>query len=390
MYTIYEILLVIIGFIILIIYLKSTTQTNECDVDMEENFGNFTNTSNTSPIIAFITSKINTSKDINVKKSLFIPQIFSNNTFYKDIDYTKVSKLSQTDLQSYVKNNNTLYFIDLLNQFTQNACSPSDLQYILTLFANNYITFKNIPNVIQEDVNNILTSHMTLYLEVKKAHGLYIELITKNITNDIYNSLTSQINIILNNVINKLPQVLDVVNKIKSLQLNKIYTNNANEPIDKNLLISYRSLICANSDLNNITNSKSAFLNQIKTFNSDTNRKKFNKTSIKYWIPSYIEISLSEHDIFQANNLNLIEEVFTTIIFPKIFNYSLTLINLMEELKNNESDDTIIQSIDFFSKYVSTYLIIYINVITEQAKSDILLQLQELEPLVVDLYNLIT
>ena len=380
MYTIYEISLVIIAFVALFIYIKTTNKSNECDA--EEDFGNFTNSSSSSPVIAFINSKSSSSNDINIKKLLFIPKIFSNNNYYKDSDYNKISKSSLTDIGVYVKNNNILYFIDLLNQFTQDACSPSDFKYVLNLFANKYITFtNNIPGLNQEDVNTILSTHLTMYLQVKNIQKLYLDFISSNIKDiNTFNQGSSQIDSQLNDVIQKIPQYTNIIEKIKKSS-NNLYVAN-NENVDKNL-------ICVTTTFETITSNKSKSLNQIKSYNLT---KKYTLTNIKYWIPFYVnynKLNISDADISQSNDYGEINEVFLKIIFPKIFNYSLTLIDLMNELSLNQRNRTMINAIDFFNKYVSTYLILYISVITEQSESEDLLELQKMESLVSDLYNLL-
>ena len=131
------------------------------------------------------------------------------------------------------------------------------------------------------------------------------------------------------------------------------------------------------------------FLNQINSYNTQNNRNKFNDGNIQFWIPSYTTINLTNADIDKSNNLTSIRDVFTIIIFPKIFNYSLILIDIMTQLLNKQTDKIMIDSINFFIKYVSTYLVLYINVITGQSDSDVLLTLQKVESQVMDLYNLI-
>jgi hypothetical protein len=382
MYSIYEISLVIIAFIVLFIYIYTTSKSNECD--SEENFGNFTSSASTSPVIAYINSKYNLATDINIKKSLYIPKIFSNNVFYVDSDYTRISKLSMNDLGSYVKNKNILYFVDLLNQFTQDVCSPSDFKLLLTMFANNYIQFKNI----DQEANQILSNHMLLYTEVKKAQKLYNDMLTNKIDKNGMNQTSSQIDSILNNVIQQLPEIIDVMNKIKILKLNNQY-GNINDTVDKNSINAYKNLTCASISIDILTGSKSRLLNQIKLYNQINNRNKFNNNNIEFWIPFYVKINLTQEDISRSNDLQSISDVFTTIIFPKIFNYSLTLIDLMNQLKEQINDDTILDGIDFFNKYVTSYLIVYIDVVTGQSDVDVLLELQDLESQVNDLYDLI-
>ena len=385
MYSIYEISLVIIAIIILFIYLKTTDKSDDCDG--EEDFGNFTSSASTSPVIAFINSKNNSTTDINIKKTLFIPQIFSNNVFYKDSDYTLISKMTVAELGAYIKNNNIMYFIDLLNQFTQDVCSPSEFKLLLTMYANNFITF-NIPGIDQEAMN-VLSEHMTLYIEVKKSQKLYNDLLSNNkLDQPTYNQTSTQIDFILNNVIQQFPQIDIILKKIKSLQYKNIYTS-INDTVDKNSINSYKILMCKVLDLYEITSAKSRFLNQIKSYNVTNNRSKFNNNNIQYWIPFYVEISLTETDINQSNNINSVDQVFTTIIFPKIFNYSLTLIDLMNQLNDKQNNNIINDSINFFNKYIASYLIVYMNVITNQIDSNILLELQKLESSVKDLYNLL-
>lgn len=382
MYSIYEISLVIIAFIVLIIYINTTSKSNECD--SEENFGNFTSSASSSPVIAYINSKYNLSTDINVKKSLYIPKIFSNNAFYVDSDYTRISKLSINDLGLYVKNNNIQYFVDLLNQFTQNVCGPSDFKLLLTLFANNYIEFKNI----DQEANQILSKHMLLYTEVKKAQKIYNDMLINKLEQNLYNQTITQIDTILNNVIQQLPSIIDIMNKIKTLKYNNQYAT-LDETVDKNSVNTYKNITCASISIDSITGSKSRLLNQIKLYNQINNRNKFNNNNIKFWIPFYVKINFTQEDISRTNDLQSINDVFTTIIFPKIFNYSLTLIDLMNQLKNQQNDDTIDNAIDFFNKYVSSYLIVYIDVVTGQSDTDVLLELQDLESQVNNLYNLI-
>ena len=55
MYTIYEIILVIIAFIILFIYLKNAKVSQTCEG--EEDFGNFTSAASSSPVVSFINGK---------------------------------------------------------------------------------------------------------------------------------------------------------------------------------------------------------------------------------------------------------------------------------------------------------------------------------------------
>lgn len=383
MYSIYEISLVIIAFIVLFIYIYTTSKSNECD--SEEDFGNFTSSASTSPVIAYINSKYNLTTDINIKKSLYIPKIFSNNTFYVDSDYSRISKLSINDLCSYVKNNNILYFVDLLNQFTQDICSPSDFKLLLTMFANNYIQFKNI----DQETNIILSNHMLLYTEVKKAQKLYNDMLTNKIDKNGMNQTSSQIDSILNNVIQQLPAIIDIMNKIKTLKFNNQY-GNINDTVDKNSINAYKNLTCASISIDTITGSKSRLLNQIKLYNQINNRNKFNNNNnIEFWIPFYVKINFTQEDISRSNDLQSINDVFTTIIFPKIFNYSLTLIDLMNQLKKQINDDTILDGIDFFNKYVTSYLIVYIDVVTGQSDVDVLLELQDLESQVNVLYDLI-
>jgi hypothetical protein len=383
MYSIYEISLIIIAFIVLFIYINTTSKSNECDA--EENFGNFTSTANTSPVIAYINSKYNSTKDINIKKSLYIPKIFLNNAYYVDLDYSRISKLSMGDLGSYVKNNNQLYFIDLLNQFTQDICGPSEFRILLTMFANNYIQFNNI----DQEANQILSKHITLYTEVKKAHKLYNDMLANNkIDLNLLNQISSQIDSILSNVIQQLPAIINIINKIKTLKYNNQYVT-LDETVDKNVINTYKSIACASTSFDSITGSKSRLLNQIKSYNQKNNRNKFNKNNIEFWIPFYVKINFTQEDISRSNDLQSINDVFTTIIFPKIFNYSLTLIDLMNQLKNQQDDDTIVNAIDFFNKYVSSYLIVYIDVVTGQSDVDVLLELQDLESQVNNLYDLI-
>jgi len=387
MYSIYEISLVIIAFVILFIYLKTTNKTGDCDG--EEDFNNFTSSASTSPVVAFINNKSNSSTDVNIKKTLFIPQIFSNNVFYKNDDYSKVSKMSIADIGSYIKNNNIMYFIELLNQFTQDACSPSEFKLLLTMFANNNIQFKNIPGIADQEATNILSNHMLLYTEVKKAQKLYNDLLSTNkLDQTTFNQTSTQINLILNKIIQEMPQIDSILKKIKSLQFTNTYTS-ITDTVDKNSINSYKNLMCKSSELNAIVSSKSRFLNQIKSYNSSTNKIKFNNNNIQFWIPFYTKINISESDINQSNNMESVNEVFTSIIFPKIFNYSLTLIELMNELNDTISDNTLSDSINFFNTYVVSYLIVYMNVITKQIDSDTLLQLQQLEPSVKNLYDLI-
>jgi len=380
MYSIYEISLVIIAFIVLFIYIQTTSKSNECE--SEENFGNFTNNATASPSIAYINSKYTSTTDVNIKKNLYIPKIFSNNAFYLDSDYLRISKLTINDLGSYVKNNNQLYFIDLLNQFTQDVCGPSEFKLLLNMFANKYIEFKNI----DQETNQIMTKHMILYTEIKKAQQLYNDMLTKKIDQNELNQTITQIDLILNNIIQQLPPIIDTMNKIKTLKYNSKYEN---ETTDKNLINTYKNLTCATTSINSITGSKSRFLNQIKLYNQLTNRNKFNRNNIQFWIPFYVKINFTEEDITRSKNLESINDVFTTIIFPKIFNYSLTLIDLTNQLKEQQNDETIENAIDFFNKYVSSYLIVYIDVVTGQSDSDLLLDLQDLESQVKELYDLV-
>lgn len=387
MYSIYEISLVIIAFVILFIYLKTTNKPGDCDG--EEDFDTFTSSASTSPVIAFINAKSNSTTDINIKKTLFIPQIFSNNVFYKNDDYLKVSKMSIADIGAYIKNNNIMYFIELLNQFTQDVCSTSEFKLLLTMFANNNIQFKNIPGIADQEATNILSNHMLLYTEVKKAQKLYNDLLSTNkLDQTTFNQTSTQIDLILNKIIQEMPQIDSILKKIKSLQFKNTYTS-ISDTVDKNSINSYKNLMCKSSELNAIASSKSRLLNQIKSYNSSTNKIKFNNNNIQYWIPFYTQINISESDINQSNNMESVNEVFTSIIFPKIFNYSLTLIDLMNELNDIQKDDTLFDSIDFFNTYVASYLIVYMNVITKQIESDTLLQLQQLEPSVKKLYDLI-
>lgn len=386
MYSIYEISLVIIAFIVLFIYINTTSRTDECD--SKENFGNFgkfTNNASSSPVIAYINSKYNLSTNsIDIKKSLYIPKIFSNNTYYLDSDYARISKLSMNDLSTYVKTNVQLYFIDLLNQFTQDVCTPSDFKLLLTMFANNYIQFKNI----DQETNQILSKHMIIYSEVKKAQKLYNDMLKNKIDQNGLNQTITQIDSILLNVIQQLPPIIDTINKIKTLKYNNQY-GNIDETVDKNLINTYKNLTCASISIDTITGSTSRLLNQIKLYNQLNNRNKFNNNNIEFWIPLYVKINFTQEDISRANNLQSINEVFRTIIFPKIFNYTLTLIDLMNQLKEQQNDDTMNNAIDFFNKYISSYLIIYIDVVTGQSDSDVLLELQDLESQVSELYDLI-
>lgn len=380
MYSIVEISLVIIAFIMLYIYFHTTSKTNECE--SEENFGNFTNTASSSPVIAYINSRFNSTTDINIKKGLYIPKIFSNNAFYPNSDFTRISKMSLGDLSSYVKNIVQLYFIDLLNQFTQDTCGPSDYKLILTMFANNYIQFKNI----EQETNEILSKHIVLYSEVKKAQKLYNDMLKNRIDQNGLNQTITQIDLILSNVIQQLPPIINTINKIKTLKYNNIYEN---DTVDKNSINKYKNLTCASTSIDTITGSLSRSLNQIKLNNQLTNRNRFNGNNIQFWIPFYVKINFTEEDIKNSNNLQSLNEVFTSIIFPKIFNFSLTLIDLTNQLKEQQNNDTYENAIDFFNKYVSAYLIVYIDVVTGQSDSDLLLELHELEPQVRQLYDLI-
>jgi hypothetical protein len=382
MYSVYEISLVIIAFIALYIYLHTTSKSNECE--SEENFGNFINNASSSPIIAFINSKYNSTKDINIKKDLYIPKIFSNNTFYPNSDYSRISRMSLVDLSSYVKNNNQLYFIDLLNQFTQDTCGPSEYKLLLTMFANNYIQFRNI----EQETNDILSKHITLYFEVKKAQKLYNNMLKNRIDQNGLNQTITQIDLILSNVIQQIPPIINTINKIKTLKYNNTYEN-INEIVDKKLVNTYKNLTCASISIDTITGSKSRLLNQIKLYNQLDNRNKFNNNNIEFWIPFYVKIHFTSDEISKSNDIISIYDVFTTIIFPKIFNFSLTLIDLMNELKEKQNNKTFRNAVDFFNKYVSSYLIIYIDVVTEQSDSDVLLELQDLESQVSELYDLI-
>lgn len=380
MYSIVEISLVIIAFIMLYIYFHTTSKSNECE--SEENFGNFTNTASSSPVIAYINSRFNSTTDINIKKGLYIPKIFSNNAFYPNSDFTRISKMSLGDLSSYVKNIVQLYFIDLLNQFTQDTCGPSDYKLILTMFANNYIQFKNI----EQETNEILSKHIVLYTEVKKAQKLYNDMLKNRIDQNGLNQTITQIDLILSNVIQQLPPIINTINKIKTLKYNNIYEN---DTVDKNSINKYKNLTCASTSIDTITGSLSRTLNQIKLNNQLTNRNRFNGNNIQFWIPFYVKINFTEEDIKNSNNLQSLNEVFTSIIFPKIFNFSLTLIDLTNQLKEQQNNDTYENAIDFFNKYVSAYLIVYIDVVTGQSDSDLLLELHELEPQVRQLYDLI-
>lgn len=364
----------------LYIYFHTTSKSNECE--SEENFGNFTNSASSSPVIAYINSRYNSTSDINIKKGLYVPKIFSNNAFFQNSDFSRISRMSLGDLSSYVKNNVQLYFIDLLNQFTQDTCGPSDYKLILTMFANNYIQFKNI----EQETNEILSKHIVLYTEVKKAQKLYNDMLKNRIDQNGLNQTITQIDLILSNVIQQLPPIINTINKIKTLKYNNIYEN---ETVDKNSINKYKNLICASTSIDNITGSLSRSLNQIKLHNQLTNRKRFNGNNIQFWIPFYVKINFTEEDIKNSNNLQSLNEVFTSIIFPKIFNFSLTLIDLTNQLKEQQNNETYENAIDFFNKYVSAYLIIYIDVVTGQSESDLLLELQELESQVSQLYNLI-
>jgi hypothetical protein len=389
MFSFYEIILIIIAFIALFTYFKNAKELTSCESEEEENFGNFTSAATSSPVIAYIKSKYNLTTDVNIKKTLFIPQIFSNNALYKDSDYSLVSKMSFTELGTYVKNKNTLYFIDLLNQFTQDNCDPSDLKLLLSLFANNYITFKNItltPN--QEDVNTTLSKHFNLYVNVKNIAKSYFNLLTNKTDITTLNQTATQIDSTLNNVVQQLPPINTVIDKIKKINFTNNY-GNFNDTVDKNSINIYKQQLCASINLNTITGSSSQFLNQIKSYNVNNNRNKFNKGNIQFWIPTYVQINLTNADIEKANNLNSVKDVFTIIIFPKIFNYSLILIDLMTKLNNNQTKDIMNKAIDFFIRYVSTYLLVYMNVITGQTEMDVLLDLQKLESRVMELYNLI-
>jgi hypothetical protein len=382
MYSIYEITLVIIAFVVLFIYIKTTSHTNECDA--EEDFGNFTSSASSSPVIAYINSKSNSTNDVNIKKILFIPKVFSNNVFYKDSDYSKISKMTTSELGMYVKNNNLLYFVDLLNQFTKDGCSQSDLKFILNLFGNKYIKFNNMSNIMQEDPNVVLSNHLTLYIQVKNILKSYIDLLSINkIDITTFNKSSSEIDSTLTNIIQQLPQINNVLDKIKTSNTN-LYTQS--DIVNNNLINTYKTLVCDTIKFTSITSSNSRALNQIKSYNQT---KKFNNSNIQFWIPFYVQFNLSDTDITKANTIDSIDEVFTKIIFPKIFNYSLTLIDLMNQLKNNQDRQLIIDAIDFFNKYVSSYLVIFMNVITEQSDPSLLLQLQKLESQVSSLYDLI-
>ena len=217
-----------------------------------------------------------------------------------------------------------------------------------------------------------------MYLQVKNIQKLYIDLLSINkIDQTTFNKLSSDIDSQLNDVIQKIPQITNILEKIKT-STNNLYVSN-NDMIDRNL-------ICATTSIDSITSNKSKSLNQIKSFNIS---KKFTLTNIEYWIPFYVKLNLTDADISQSNDYNKIDEVFLKIIFPKIFNYSLTLIELMNELSLNQRNRTMINAIDFFNKYVSTYLILYISVITEQSESEDLLELQKMETSVSKLYNLL-
>jgi len=253
------------------------------------------------------------------------------------------------------------------------------------MFANNYIQFNNI----DQEANQILSKHITLYTEVKKAHKLYNDMLANNkIDLNLLNQISSQIDLILSNVIQQLPAIINIINKIKTLKYNNQYVT-LDETVDKNVINTYKSITCASTSIDSITGSKSRLLNQIKSYNQKNNRNKFNKNNIKLWIPFYIKINFTQEDISRSIDLQSINDVFTTIIFPKIFNYSLTLIDLMNQLKNQQDDDTIVNAIDFFNKYVSSYLIVYIDVVTGQSDVDVLLELQDLESQVNNLYDLI-
>lgn len=382
MYSIYEISLVVIAIIILIVYTQFSSKSNECD--SEENFGNFTNNASSSPVIAYINSKYNSTTDINIKKNLYIPKIFSNNTFYLDSDYNRISKLSINDLGVYVRNNVQLYFVDLLNQFTQNICGPSDFKLLLTMFANNYIQFKNI----EQETNQIMSKHIILYTEVRKVQKLYNDILSNKTDKNGLNQTTMQIDSMLSDVIQQLPPVIDTLNKIKTLKFNNQYMA-IDDTVDKNIVNTYKKSTCTSISIDAITGTKSIQLNQIKLYNKLNNWDKFNNNNIQFWIPFYVKINFTQEEISKSNDIQSINDVFTTIIFPKIFNYSLTLIDLMNQLKKYQSDDTIINSINFFNKYVTTYLIIYMDVITGQSDTDVLLELQNLESQVNQLYDLI-
>ena len=358
MYSIFEISLVIIAFILLYVYFHTTSKSNECE--SEENFGNFTNSASSSPVIAYINSRYNSTSDINIKKGLYVPKIFSNNAFFQNSDFSRISRMTLGELSSYVKNNVQLYFIDLLNQFTQDTCGPSDYKLILTMFANNYIQFKNI----EQETNEILSKHIILYSEVKRAQKLYNDMLKNRIDQNGLNQTITQIDLILSNVIQQLPPIINTINK-------------------------YKNLTCASTSIDTITGSLSRSLNQIKLHNQLTNRKRFNGNNIQFWIPFYVKINFTEEDIKNSNNLQSLNEVFTSIIFPKIFNFSLTLIDLTNQLKEQQNNDTFENAIEFFNKYVSAYLIVYIDVVTGQSDSDLLLELQELESQVKQLYDLI-
>ena len=380
MYSIFEISLVIIAFILLYVYFHTTSKSNECE--SEENFGNFTNSASSSPVIAYINSRYNSTSDINIKKGLYVPKIFSNNAFFQNSDFSRISRMTLGELSSYVKNNVQLYFIDLLNQFTQDTCGPSDYKLILTMFANNYIQFKNI----EQETNEILSKHIILYSEVKRAQKLYNDMLKNRIDQNGLNQTITQIDLILSNVIQQLPPIINTINKIKTLKYNNIYEN---ETVDKNSINKYKNLTCASTSIDTITGSLSRSLNQIKLHNQLTNRKRFNGNNIQFWIPFYVKINFTEEDIKNSNNLQSLNEVFTSIIFPKIFNFSLTLIDLTNQLKEQQNNDTFENAIEFFNKYVSAYLIVYIDVVTGQSDSDLLLELQELESQVKQLYDLI-
>ena len=378
MYSIYEISLVIIGFIILLIYMRTTSKTSECDA--EENFGNFTSNASTSPVVAFINSKSNSSNDANIKKILFIPKVFNNNAFYKDSDYKKISIMSIYELGDYVKNNNLLYFMDLLNQFTNSGCSQSDLKFVLNLYANNYITFKNIDGESEQSISK----HLNLYIQVKDIFKSYINLLsTNNINMNTFNNSTSNIDTTLLNIIQQLPQITSMMDKIKKINVDK-YTQS--DTVTNNIIMLYKNLVCESTKFNTITSSTSRLLNLIKSYNES---KKFNNSNILFWIPFYVQFNLSKSDIDLSNTLTSLNEVFTKIIFPKIFNYSLTLIDLMEQLLSKQKRQLMINAINFFIQYVSSYLYIYMNVVTGQAENSTLLELQKLESPVTNLYSII-
>jgi len=389
MYSFLEITLVIIAIILLIFYIKTTIVTTDCDLEKDEHFGNFTtNNQIQSPVVTYINKKYNDEKDLEIKKLLFIPTIFNNNSFYKDSDLNKIYGMNSKQLGDYVKNTNMMYFVDLLNAFTQDRCQQNEYKILLNMFINNYITFNNseLSKIFgEENVNDILENFYNLYLEVRSTYNSYLNILMTKINN--INDLTSrfnQINLTLIDVVQQYPRITNVISRLKNISFNTQtqFTDN----IDKATLNSYSNNVCSTQDnINLIKDSESMFISQIKKINST---RKYNSSNINIWIPTYVTLSLTKADISNINNESNINDAFNKYIFPKIFNYSLIFILNLTNIKNKIKNDTILNAIDVYIKYITTYLTnyIYINIYTNNVNQ---IELQKLEPVMDKLQTLI-